>query len=336
MRLASGRPLLALAALWLAIVAAQRDALDNDTESDGNTSNDTNFTNETEMLVVAKEVYVPTVDDIPSVSNVAFVDNDLDALQIAGTVSWTPPSDVSLVTGYRVYLCEGSLCSSRAQLGSHVSFSTVAITQAQTHIAVYSKLSPKLGKLPASFAEQTTPVTIAFVDEQTTAGNISFQDIDVDAGQVAGNVTWDQANTAQVTGYALYLGTASTKDVKLGEVCLISSGVEQSACDPYLFLDVAEGVSNVAFTGQDLDLNELGGLITWSPASWVVYTQEYLVYLGEDATGTSRSQVESAVPVGTNQLQLSADTPRLNYTHFLVYAKTVWQDVPQKFVVKSS
>lgn len=131
----------------------------------------------------------------------------------------------------------------------------------------------------------------------------------------------------------------------------------RSACDPYLFLDVAEGVSNVAFTGQagflrlqtpwafqqgrfrnhcffliffrrkrkknniqviqsnllyplvgghlhpfckghltipnkvtawitwihnyhvifgrffhlkDLDLNELGGLITWSPASWVV------------------------------------------------------------------
>lgn len=42
------------------------------------------------------------------------------------------------------------------------------------------------------------------------------------------------------------------------------------------------------------------------------------------------------LPQGTNQLQLSADTPRLNYTHFLVYAKTVWQDVPQKFVVKSS
>ena len=133
------------------------------------------------------------------------------------------------VFGRGVYLCEGSLCSSRAQLGSHVavgtnqamvwmeevkampnhshpafvtrghqiahfergikqvgnafvisrdffilevhcsgwwsdkwppgppsfptaqvSFSTVAITQAQTHIAVYSKLSPKLGKLPVS------------------------------------------------------------------------------------------------------------------------------------------------------------------------------------------
>ena len=31
---------------------------------------------------------------------------------------------------------------------AQVSFSTVSITQAQTHIAVYSKLSPKLGKLP--------------------------------------------------------------------------------------------------------------------------------------------------------------------------------------------
>lgn len=131
---------------------------------------------------------------------------------------------------------------------------------------------------------------------------------------------------------------------------------------------------NHAVFGQDLDLDELGGLITWSPAPWVawasdvcqvgrswdrdefslnshflfqiprypryprsipdfflvhfgeatqlwwslshvisllfflswdgavdpwqVYTQEYLVYLAEDASGTARSQVESAVPVG--------------------------------------
>eukprot|EP00435_Cladocopium_sp_Y103_P033836 s1121_g8.t1 len=62
----------------------------------------------------------------------------------------------------------------------------------------------------------------------------------------------------------------------------------RSSCDPYLFYDVAEGVSNVAFTGQ-----ERRGL-----SGNGVYTQEYLVYLAEDASGTARSQVESAVPVG--------------------------------------
>ena len=40
--------------------------------------------------------------------------------------------------------------------------------------------------------------------------------------------------------------------------------------------------------------------LSWDGAvdPWQVYTQEYLVYLAEDASGTARSQVESAVPVG--------------------------------------
>ena len=40
--------------------------------------------------------------------------------------------------------------------------------------------------------------------------------------------------------------------------------------------------------------------LSWDPLiqPWQVYTQEYLVYLAEDASGTARSQVESAVPVG--------------------------------------
>ncbi|CAJ1450045.1 unnamed protein product, partial [Effrenium voratum] len=284
-------------------------------------------------------------DTSASVSSVAFVDNDADALEIAGSVTWTAPADISQVTGYRVYLCEGSLCSTRAQLGSHVatgthqvSFSQVSVTHAQTHIAVYAK---------SVLAEQSTPETLVLVDVQISAGNISFLDVDIDAGQVAGNMTWDAPQDSQVSGYALYLGTGTNKTTKLADltapeyevpldtdtensthllVCLVSNGEEQSSCDSFLFNDLAEQVSQVAFQGQDLDLNELGGLITWSPAAYVVYTQEYLVYLAEDAWGASRAQVESAVPVGTNQLQLSADTARGNYTHFLVYAKTSWQE----------
>ena len=54
----------------------------------------------------------------------------------------------------------------------------------------------------------------------------------------------------------------------------------------------------MAFTGQDLDLDELGGLVTWSPAVWVANSFQYVVYLAEDAQGTGRSQV-STVPVGS-------------------------------------
>lgn len=68
-----------------------------------------------------------------------------------------------------------------------------------------------------------------------------------------------------------------------------------------------------------MDLNELGGIITWSPPAWVaysldsachisvlcfgadskVYTQRYLVYLAEDAVGTARSQAEERATVPT-------------------------------------
>ena len=136
----------------------------------------------------------------------SFVDNDLDALEISGRVAWSPPSEVSQVTGYRVYLCEGAACASRAQLGSHVavgsnemSFATVLVSQTQTHIAVYTR---------SVLAEQSTPVTIVLQDEQLSAANISFTDVDVDANQVAGNVTWDPATDSQVSGYVLYLGNA--------------------------------------------------------------------------------------------------------------------------------
>ncbi|CAK9114855.1 unnamed protein product [Durusdinium trenchii] len=240
------------------------------------------------------------------VSNVGFVDNDVDALEIAGSVTWTPPSDTSQVTGYRTYLCSGSLCSTRAQLGSHVSFSTVTIAQSQTHIGVYAKLQTQ-----SSLEEQSTPATIVLVDEQISA--------------VSKFIKLADLSGVSNTEYDIPLDTETNGSTHL-LVCLVSAGVEQSSCDPYLFYDVTESVSDVAFTGQDLDLNELGGIITWSPPAWVVYTQRYLVYLAEDAVGTARSQVETAVPVGTNELQLSANTPRLNFTHFLVYTETSWQE----------
>ncbi|CAE7573555.1 unnamed protein product, partial [Symbiodinium sp. CCMP2456] len=82
----------------------------------------------------------------------------------------------------------------------------------------------------------------------------------------------------------------------------------------------------------DLDLNELGGTVSWTPP--LVYTQQYVVYLAEDSSGTARSQVESPVAVGqppgqwcrTNELLVPADTPRLNFTHFAVYTQTAFQE----------
>ncbi|CAE7846434.1 unnamed protein product, partial [Symbiodinium necroappetens] len=76
----------------------------------------------------------------------------------------------------------------------------------------------------------------------------------------------------------------------------------------------------------DLDLNELGGTVSWTPPLVLVYTQQYVVYLAEDSSGTARSQVESPVAVGTNEILVPADTPRLNFTHFAVYTQTAFQE----------
>ncbi|CAE7214213.1 unnamed protein product [Symbiodinium sp. CCMP2592] len=389
-------------------------------------------------------------DTSASVSNLAFADSDADLLQIGGRVTWTPPVDSSQVTGYRLYLCEGSSCSSRAQLGSQVavgtnqvSFTEVDVLETQTHIGAYTK---------SSLAEQSTPVSIVLFDSYISAGNISFTDVDVDEGQIGGNLSWaEPADISQVTGYRIYLGTgASVKISHLGDVagaintdfevpmdtdsngttdllvCLLSDGVEQSGtratkrsvCDAYIFRDTTESVSGIAFQGkdlfrhsleltkprpllshlEDLDLNELGGTVSWTPPLVLVYTQQYVVYLAEDASGTARSQapggnelcsavgsatarvldltatvqsdrwrlslrlqsaslpgigagfptaqwtlslkgsrgIESVsehelksllLPVqGTNELLVPADTPRLNFTHFVVYTQTAFQE----------
>ena len=57
------------------------------------------------------------VDSVASVSSVAFLDRDLDANQLGGSISWVSPADTNLVTGYNVYLA-GGIGSNRSFVGS--------------------------------------------------------------------------------------------------------------------------------------------------------------------------------------------------------------------------
>ena len=73
---------------------------------------DTALGNFTHVLVYEKsslaEQTTPTAlnltDVISSVSSVGFVDKDLDAGELGGTVTWMAPEELSQVTHYVVYL----------------------------------------------------------------------------------------------------------------------------------------------------------------------------------------------------------------------------------------
>jgi hypothetical protein len=94
-------------------------------------------------------------DSVESVSNIAFVDRDLDAGEIGETLTWTAPLDVSLVTYYSVYLAYSESGLRRSQLSDDVVVGTNVLfipgdtdLRNFTHFVVYTK---------TSLVEQTTP-----------------------------------------------------------------------------------------------------------------------------------------------------------------------------------
>ncbi|CAJ1328517.1 unnamed protein product, partial [Effrenium voratum] len=88
--------------------------------------------------------------------------------------------------------------------------------------------------------------------------------------------------------------------------------------------DADASVSNVGFVGKDLDVEDLGGYVSWTqPASDADRVLAYSVYLSEDDMGTGRSKIEQDVPLGTDQLLVPADTPRGIFTRFVVYTRSI-------------
>ncbi|CAE7297558.1 PIF1, partial [Symbiodinium necroappetens] len=59
-------------------------------------------------------------DTDASVSNVQFLDEDLDKFELAGPVVWTEPADAAQVTHYRVYFATSAVGTGRSQLGQDV------------------------------------------------------------------------------------------------------------------------------------------------------------------------------------------------------------------------
>ncbi|CAJ1450024.1 unnamed protein product [Effrenium voratum] len=101
-----------------------------------------------------------------------------------------------------------------------------------------------------------------------------------------------------------------------------SSLVEQSTPSSLMIYDMVANVSNITFQGLDLDYAHLGGTVKWLEPALLERVYSYVLYLAESPAGDYRSQVESEVLVGTNELLVPAETLRSSYTHFVVYTKS--------------
>jgi hypothetical protein len=194
---------------------------------------------------------VAVIDSVASVSNVLFIDHDLDPLEVAGTITWTPPVDVSQVTEYWVYFAGDDQAVNVSSIGrSHIGNVSVGFNDIHvfdntvlglhTRILVYTR---------SSLAEQTSPVETALLDNQVSIAGIDFID-------------------------------------------------------------------------RDLDKNELGGVIYWSPPAATTLVTHYCVYLARDIAGDTKSQIKEDVAVGTNELLLADGTTLDPHTHIVVFTKS--------------
>merc|ERR1740129_855543 len=108
-----------------------------------------------------------------------FVDQDLDLMELGGTLTWQPPGDISQVTGYIAFLSIGAGVFNRSQLGGVVGVGSNQLgispdthVGAYTHIAIYSR---------SSLFEQSTPDILAITDESSSVEWLAFIDRDLDA-----------------------------------------------------------------------------------------------------------------------------------------------------------
>ncbi|CAJ1389095.1 unnamed protein product [Effrenium voratum] len=102
-----------------------------------------------------------------------------------------------------------------------------------------------------------------------------------------------------------------------------SSLAEQSFPRALLIADADASVSALSFLGQDLDFSDLGGTLSWLPPNDTSRVDAYLAYLATGAAGTGRLQLGDALMPQVLSLDVPANTPRGNFSHFTVFTRSV-------------
>lgn len=174
-------------------------------------------------------IFPEVIDDLYfRIHDVALVDQDLDAGEIGGIITWSNgPTSLSL-TAYRVYLAADEFGENRLQLLPDVPFGGDNLTNnltvppetstaGFTHVLVYVvTVATGLAGDPAVEVEQSLPrasslseavgVGLDTLDRHSPVAFIAFTDFDLDADQLGGKVSWGgPLDQVSVTEYNVYL-----------------------------------------------------------------------------------------------------------------------------------
>ncbi|CAK9006050.1 unnamed protein product [Durusdinium trenchii] len=279
------------------------------------------------------------------VLNLNFPDQDLDAGELGGNVSWSEPQDSSLVANYVVYLAD--LGGDRVQAAdtTEVGSTVVAMNPDTlvlnyTHVVVYTQ---------SSLVEQSTPRAINISDSVASVSGVQFVDEDLDVLELGGEILWTKPlDDSFVTFYDVYLGNSSMGafrsqlglPVPVGTlqtfapvdlpqelrshilVYTRSVLVEQSTPTAIEISDTVSDVLNVTFIDEDLDLRDLGGYISWEHPLDVKQVTAYHVYISQDPAGLGRSQISEILVNESLRAFLRSDQPLSQYTDVLVYSES--------------
>jgi len=89
-----------------------------------------------------------------------------------------------------------------------------------------------------------------------------------------------------------------------------------------LLVDRSSTVGSLVFVDKDLDSQELGGTVVWSPPADVSQAASYDLYLCLNSAGGDPRTSIGSVPVGINQVSVSDNSPTTLYPYLAVYTKS--------------
>ena len=202
-----------------------------------------------------------------------------------------------------------------------------------SHVLVYTR---------SMLVEQTTPASSRLLDEAPVVQNIRFPDLDLDAADLGGELSWSTSDEALVEAYMVYLAGPATgalcdrvSGVGDAELCryfltnasapesrldiapetplannglvliyLKSSLAEQTTPFAHEINDTIASVSQVSFNDLDLDLEQFGGIISWTEPPEPEPVEGYWLYFKDEY---SRSQLSVLTP-GIDSFSLPAET----------------------------
>eukprot|EP00435_Cladocopium_sp_Y103_P019251 s1118_g4.t1 len=304
------------------------------------------------------------------VTNLNIDDLDLDLGELGGSVVWDVPAAESLVTHYNLYFGrlshsygtdswgEWELWTPTQDLllGTSIWWNFINIA-AETAIGSSDYL---LLYAASALQEQTWPATRYIPDDFFDVRELTFTDLDLDPAELGGVLDWkEHSYRYKVESYHVYLASdaagtgrkrltnetgvasgTSEFDVPADTSVTLTGGATATHFVVYQQTSLAEETTpaalaisdtGVLFTDLDLDVNELGGNVSWEqPALDTSLISHYLVYFSMDSAGADRDSAtydECAVHYGrASDLGGYANNTEYLYDYILVYAKSSWAE----------